>query len=161
VRQQAERFGALVVAAGLRGDLLDDAAAAAFWADHETARCSGALRVRLAAPPSALPAVLDGAVTPLTAVLGRGWAALDPAVGCGFAGGDPADPAAALAALRRAREALGALGGSLTLTAAPAELRAGFDPWGAPPAAVEVMRRLKARLDPEGLLAPGRFVGGI
>jgi len=161
VRQQAERFTALVRAAGLRGELLDGAGAAAFWAGHEAARSSGAVRVRLAAPPSALEAVLAGAISPLVGALGQGWAVLDPWVGCGFAGGTPAEAAAAAALLTGARRALGALGGSLTLAAAPLEVRAGFDAWGAPPAAVEVMRRLKARLDPEGRLAPGRFVGGI
>jgi glycolate oxidase FAD binding subunit len=86
---------------------------------------------------------------------------LDPWTGAGFAGGTPADTAAAVAALTRARGAQVALGGTLTVAAAPPEVRAGFDPWGAPPAAVEVMRRLKARFDPDGRLAPGRFVGGI
>jgi glycolate oxidase FAD binding subunit len=161
VRQQAARFSGLVQSAGLRGELLDEAGAVAFWTRHEAARASGAVRVRLSAPPSALAQVLAGAVAPLAVGLEPGWAALDPWVGCGFAGGTAADPASAVAALQRARQALVALGGSLTLAAAPPAVRAGFDPWGAPPAAVEVMRRLKARLDPEGRLAPGRFVGGI
>jgi glycolate oxidase FAD binding subunit len=47
------------------------------------------------------------------------------------------------------------------LSAAPAALRERVDVWGAAPPAVEVMRRLKRGLDPEGRLAPGRFVGGI
>jgi len=161
VRQQAERFTGLVEAAGLRAEPLDDAGAGAFWSGHEAARTSGSVRVRLAAPPSALERVLEGPVALLAGGLGQGWAVIDPVVGCGFAGGTPAETAPAVAALRQARQALVALGGSLTLAAAPAEVRAGFDPWGAPPAALEVMRRLKARLDPEGRLAPGRFVGGI
>ena len=161
VRQQAERFAGLVGVAGLRAEPLDEASAGAFWSGQETARTSGSVRVRLAAPPSALERMLEGAVAPLAGGLGQGWAVLDPVVGCGFAGGTPADAGSAVAALQRARQALVALGGSLTLAAAPAEVRAGFDPWGAPPAALEMMRRLKARLDPEGRLAPGRFVGGI
>ena len=35
------------------------------------------------------------------------------------------------------------------------------DAWGKPPASLDVMRALKARFDPSGALAPGRFVGGI
>jgi glycolate oxidase FAD binding subunit len=161
VRQQAERFLGLAAALGLGGDLLDVAGAEAFWARCEAARSSGGVRVRLAAPPSALEAVLDGAIAPLAGGLGSCWAVLDPWAGGGFAGGAPADTAAAVAALTRARQALVAARGSLSLAAAPTQVRAGFDAWGAPPAAIEVMRRLKARLDPERRLAPGRFVGGI
>jgi glycolate oxidase FAD binding subunit len=43
----------------------------------------------------------------------------------------------------------------------PAALRAHLDVWGAPPASLATMRALKARFDPNGTLAPGRFVGGI
>ncbi len=161
VRQQVERLAGLGPALGLRFDLLDGAGAEAFWARHELARTSGAVRVRLAAPPSAVAAVLEGAVGPLTGGLGPGWATFDPWAGAGFAGGTPTDTGSAVEALNRARRALVALGGSLTLAAAPPGVRTGFDAWGAPPAAIEVMRRLKARFDPEGRLAPGRFVGGI
>jgi glycolate oxidase FAD binding subunit len=161
VRQQAERLTGLGQALGLRFDLLEAAGAEAFWTRHEAARTSGAVRVRVAAPPSAIEAVLDGAAGPIIGGLGKGWAVLDPWVGAGFAGGTGADTASTVAALTRARRALVALGGSLTLASAPPEVRAGFDPWGAPPAAIDVMRQLKGRLDPEGRLAPGRFVGGI
>jgi glycolate oxidase FAD binding subunit len=161
VRQQAERFTGLLTALGLRGELLDGAGAEAFWARHEAARTSGAVRVRVAAPPSALQAAVERAIGPLAEGLGQGWAVLDPWIGCGFAGGGAADPVSAVAALTQARRALVALQGTLTLAAAPPQVRAGFDPWGAPPASIEVMRRLKARFDPERRLAPGRLVGGI
>ena len=39
--------------------------------------------------------------------------------------------------------------------------RAAIDVWGPPPAAFSIMQALKERFDPEGRLAPGRFVGGI
>ena len=35
------------------------------------------------------------------------------------------------------------------------------DAWGPPPAAIATMRALKAEFDPRGVLAPGRFIGGI
>jgi glycolate oxidase FAD binding subunit len=44
---------------------------------------------------------------------------------------------------------------------APAAVRARLDAWGPAPASLPVMRRLKEQLDPEGRLAPGRFLGGI
>ncbi len=161
VRQQGERLAALASAAGLACEWLDEAGAASFWARHDAVRTGGPVRVRLAAPPSALEPVLRDAVAPLGEALSGGGAVLDPLVGCGFASGAPADAAAAVARLLSARQALVALGGSLVLEAAPPEVRARVDAWGPPPPALDLMRRLKARLDPEGRLAPGRFVGGI
>ena len=50
--------------------------------------------------------------------------------------------------------------GSLVVLDAPAALARKVDVWGSIPA-FEVMRRLKARFDPNYTLNPGRFVGGI
>ena len=44
---------------------------------------------------------------------------------------------------------------------APEALRGKLEMWGNPPRSLDVMRALKARFDPKGTLAPGRFVGGI
>ena len=35
------------------------------------------------------------------------------------------------------------------------------DVFGAPPEALPLMRALKARFDPQRVLSPGRFVGGL
>ena len=43
----------------------------------------------------------------------------------------------------------------------PLELKGKLDVWGLPPDGLEIMRRVKAKLDPAGILNPGRFVGGI
>ncbi|HEX3550246.1 MAG TPA: FAD-binding oxidoreductase [Candidatus Elarobacter sp.] len=50
------------------------------------------------------------------------------------------------------------LGRATVLTAA---FGTAVDAWGEPPSSVATMRALKARFDPLGVLAPGRFVGGI
>jgi glycolate oxidase FAD binding subunit len=46
---------------------------------------------------------------------------------------------------------------------APEALRAALDPWGAPAdgGAIELMRRVKARFDPQGACNPGLYAGGI
>jgi glycolate oxidase FAD binding subunit len=53
-----------------------------------------------------------------------------------------------------------ALPRAVVIAGAPA-LRAQLDAWGSPPSTLATMRALKARFDPRGVLAPGRFVGGI
>ncbi|MGA2529785.1 MAG: FAD-binding oxidoreductase [Acidimicrobiales bacterium] len=58
------------------------------------------------------------------------------------------------------REHLLSTGGSAVVVRAPAEIKAAVDVWG-PVRSIKLMRRIKASFDPHGLLAPGRFVGGI
>jgi glycolate oxidase FAD binding subunit len=50
-------------------------------------------------------------------------------------------------------------GGALVITRAPAELV--VDPWGTPPATLDLQRRIKAAFDPLGVMVPGRLPGGI
>ncbi|MDB5027644.1 MAG: FAD-binding oxidoreductase, partial [Candidatus Eremiobacteraeota bacterium] len=50
------------------------------------------------------------------------------------------------------------LGNAVVIAAGAAQR---VDAWGPPPASLATMRALKDRFDPQGVLAPGRFVGGI
>lgn len=59
--------------------------------------------------------------------------------------------------MRAARDAAEAVGGHAVLRDGPPRLR--VDPWGAPPAGLDVMRRLRVAFDPAGILNRGRFVG--
>ncbi len=52
-------------------------------------------------------------------------------------------------------------GGFLTVLEAPVSLKQQVDVWGYAGNALPVMRRLKREFDPNGILASGRFVGGI
>jgi glycolate oxidase FAD binding subunit len=58
------------------------------------------------------------------------------------------------------RTTCSALGGSLVVVDAPAEVKRAVDVWGPVPA-IDLMRRVKDQFDPGHRLAPGRFVGGI
>jgi hypothetical protein len=49
----------------------------------------------------------------------------------------------------------------LVLSNAPAALYEEIDPWGTPPPAGDIQRRLVERFDPERVLNPGRLPGRL
>lgn len=73
---------------------------------------------------------------------------------------DGTPPETVASALERLRERTTAAGGAAVLLDAPPEISTAVDAWGPVPG-IELMRRVKERFDPENLLSPGRFVGGI
>jgi glycolate oxidase FAD binding subunit len=60
------------------------------------------------------------------------------------------------------RDELAGEGGSVVVERAPAEVKAHLDVWGpVEPDVLAITGRLKHEFDPEGVLNPGRFVGGL
>jgi glycolate oxidase FAD binding subunit len=51
--------------------------------------------------------------------------------------------------------------GHAVMFAAPAQLKQGVEVWGPAPPALALMREIKQKFDPQGILNPGRFVGGF
>jgi glycolate oxidase FAD binding subunit len=51
--------------------------------------------------------------------------------------------------------------GHAVMYTAPAELKHGIEVWGPAPPALALMREIKHKFDPQGILNPGRFVGGF
>lgn len=157
VRAQREKLAALEAGA----ELLEGEAERALWERHEAIRTAGTLRLKLAAPPAALPKVAAQALPLSLSVVDGPAFAWYPTVGLGFTSGTPrGDAGQAAGAIAAARAAIVALGGSLVVQAAPAALR-GLDAWGSAGGAQALLAAVKARLDPDGRLAPGRFVGGL
>jgi glycolate oxidase FAD binding subunit len=68
-------------------------------------------------------------------------------------------PAASAGHLPQWRGELEAASGSLMVLKQPA--KTGLDCWGTLPDSFPLMREIKRRFDPEGILNPGRFLGGI
>ena len=64
-------------------------------------------------------------------------------------------------ALRRARAAVHRAGGSLIVERAPLSVKAGVDIWDYSGDSLAVMRGLKTQYDPNRILNPNRFAGGI
>ena len=158
VQRQSDRLQKLAREAGPSADVVGEADAAALRAEHDLARRSGALRLKLAVLPSRF-AEVEGLLAPALSLLGGGRVVFYPSVGLGYVAAEVADPVGAAEAVRGLRRALSP--GTLVVEAAPATVRAGVDCWGDPPPGFAVMRRLKERFDPEGRLNPGRFVGGL
>ena len=59
------------------------------------------------------------------------------------------------------RELCQSQGGFLTVLEAPSTIKQQLDVWGYSSNAIDLMRRIKQQFDPENLLSPHRFVGGI
>jgi glycolate oxidase FAD binding subunit len=118
---------------------------------QQGAAASGALRMRVSALASRLPAAAE--------VLLESGAELaaHPGLGLLYAGfgGSPQQAVAA------ARESARRAGGGWRIESAPLDARREFEVFGETPPAFPVMRALKAAYDPAGVLNPGRFLGGL
>ena len=110
--------------------------------------------------PASLGAV-DAALRPLADALEKPALIVYPTLGCAFVSGSLFDAEEAAASIESIRAAVRPASGSAVLLSAPSALRTRVDVWGAAPSAFAVMRRLKAQLDPDCRLSPGRFVGGL
>jgi len=75
--------------------------------------------------------------------------------------GGGADANAVVATLAEWRAVVNATGGHAMLEWAPLPVKERVAVWDAPGPAVRIMKAIKERLDPRGILNPGRFVGGI
>lgn len=81
-------------------------------------------------------------------------------VGVAHVGLDAPGPESFARFVEMGRAATAALEGTLVVLRAPAPWRDAVDPWG-PVAGLPLMRAVKDQFDPDAILAPGRFVGGI
>jgi glycolate oxidase FAD binding subunit len=162
VRQQRDRLLALARPLELSAELLDDPGAERFWGRHASVREAPAtFRAKLATLPTEVPRAAAEAWAPLRDVLRASRAVLYPTLGLGFLAGEVQDAAALAERIARARSALAPRGGRLVVHAAPTDLRARTEVWGPTPPAAPLFARVKAALDPEQRLAPGRTAGGL
>jgi glycolate oxidase FAD binding subunit len=72
-----------------------------------------------------------------------------------------ADAGAVVAVLEEWRTLVRAAGGQALIESAPLAVKVLVPVWDDPGPSLRIMQRIKSQLDPNGLLNPGRFVGGI
>ncbi len=101
---------------------------------------------RIAAPRTVLRELVE------TLPRGAGWWA---SPGIGVAHWAIASDASSVLEMRARTESVG---GTLVMLAAPNDFMSEVGTWGTPPKTIEIMHRLKAAFDPDGVLNPGRYV---
>jgi glycolate oxidase FAD binding subunit len=69
--------------------------------------------------------------------------------------------ASLLHTLRELPRLVAAEGGYAVIDSAPRHVKEQLDVWGPPPASLPLLKALKSKFDPEGILSPGRFIGGL
>ena len=79
----------------------------------------------------------------------------------GETGSPERDPALVAKGVEDLRSWVVLNGGSLVILSAPPAIKTKVDVWGPAGNALFLMQELKQQFDPQGLLNPGRFVGGI
>ena len=82
-----------------------------------------------------------------------------PTVGLLYAAWKAAEGAQGI--LERLRAAIAPFDASIVVERCPLELKRTIDVFGEPPASLGLMREVKRRFDPNGVLSPGRFVGRL
>ena len=107
--------------------------------------------LRIAHVPTGLPAALAALPAGTSVVSSAATGVTYAALAAG----------SAAAALPRLREALRPVDGTAVVLRAPDAVRDALDHWGPVGDSLGLMRRVKARFDPERRMSPGRFVGGL
>jgi glycolate oxidase FAD binding subunit len=156
VEQQSSQLLKLGEALGLTGTS---------WSGTEEAEQWQRLQDQIETPTSAAPIACKIGVLPSNAVETLAKInAIVPTTGCIYPGsglgtlrfGDIPAPT-----LLKLRDLCQAQGGFLTVLEAPAELKRSIDVWGYSGNALDLMQKIKHQFDPQNLLSPRRFVGGI
>jgi glycolate oxidase FAD binding subunit len=127
----------------------------------------GRLMVRLGTLPSRVHMLMEAAAKALSPVAPQALIVGDCGVGLvklclrdvGVEAGASAEPL--LHALREMPRLVAAEEGYAVIESAPPEVKAQLEVWGPPPSSFALFKALKHRFDPEGILNPGRFIGGV
>ena len=166
-RQLRETLAKLEGGQSKRIETSKEADATQLWRSLVDFGWDDATRPILGVRASVTPAACPGLVTNLESMAPDGMVPAvvsHPAHGtvlaCWYASDAVSDSAVA-GLTNVARNATEEVGGRLVVEHAPAGAKSLVDVWGEPAAPIALMKKFKERYDPQGMLNPGRFVGGI
>lgn len=160
VEEQSARLEKVATTHGMRLQQLDGELDAQFWQGVSGLIRSDSVLCKVGMRPGALPtllAQLEDPVNERCEVLlhggsGLGWVQWPK---------EMAEEDALKREIEKARSHCQNNGGFLTLLQAPTRLKTAIDVWGYTGNALKVMGDIKQKFDPQRLLSPGRFVGGL
>ncbi len=158
VKEQSNRLLAVGQQLGLEGVVRSGSDEAELWQNLRVKMDASIAEPVVTCKIGVLPNAAIATLTELDRVMpGQGMGLIHAGSGLGMLRFDSAD----VKMLLQMRSVCEAGGGFLTVLEAPIALKQSVDVWGYSGNAVEIMRRIKQQFDPEGILSPGRFVGGI
>jgi glycolate oxidase FAD binding subunit len=168
VEWQCAEVARLLAPLGLTGSrVLEGAARDGMWRALGDLGRAGAEDMAAAARWGLLPTQCPEMMEQAAGVAQRNGlrAAITAHAGVGIAravlAGGRGDASPVVATLTEWRGMLDGAGGHLLVEWAPLAVKERIAVWDSPGPALRVMQRIKERLDPQGILNPGRFVGGI
>ena len=158
VKEQSNRLLAVGQQLGLQGAVYSAGDEAELWQKLREKMAASTVELVITCKIGVLPTAAIATLTELNRVIpGPGMGLIHAGSGLGVLRFDRVD----VKTLLQLRSVCEAGGGFLTVLEAPIALKQCMDVWGYGGNAVEIMRRIKQQFDPEGILSPGRFVGGI
>ncbi|MEM8502144.1 MAG: FAD-binding oxidoreductase [Cyanobacteria bacterium P01_D01_bin.1] len=166
VEEQSERLEAIATKHQLAVQQLDRSADAGYWQQAASWVRPNTILCKVGMKPSAITPLLEQLLSdsrqPGQAAAFGTQARLQGSSGLGWVQWEAsADPTESVAQIELARSHCQQNGGFLSLLQAPAAIKKSVDVWGYTGNALQVMIDIKQKFDPQTLLSPGRFVGGI
>ena len=155
VEEQCDRLKKIATTHGMNCEQLDGAADTEFWAQSQAIIRADSVLCKVGLRPSGIPWLLE-LVDDVNLV---GYARLHGGNGLGWVQLAPGDGLAE--GVERLRSHCQKNGGFLSLLQGPKSLKQSMDVWGYAGDALGVMCDIKDKFDPQRLLSPGRFVGGL
>lgn len=132
---------------------------AGLWAHMRDLVYEKATVVKIGIPPSKIVRVA-GQAQELATLSGLGLTFVADAVGVIYASLE-GNPDQISGTVKSMRDSAISVGGHLIILRASADVLEQVDVWGPIPSGLGIMKQLKQQLDPDGILNPGRYVGGI